>query len=99
MRCYAATSGILTSYAAGREAIVSKAIKTKIPGVWRSSNAPGRYRAVRSEFANGVALVPFVYLATDDLAEAFAEASLHPHTSVLDTETGQTVPLPEQPTA
>ena len=74
-------------------------MKTKIPGVWRSSNAPGRYRVVRSQFANGVALVPFVYMATDDLAEAFTEAGQHPHTSVVDTETGQTVPVPEQPTA
>jgi hypothetical protein len=66
-------------------------MKTNIPGVWASSNAPGCYRVVRSRFANGIAIVPFVYLATDDREEALREAQQHPETSVLDIEKGQTV--------
>ncbi|MBV9852507.1 MAG: hypothetical protein JO250_22815 [Armatimonadetes bacterium] len=74
---------------------MGKKVATNIPGVFAPADGPERYRVVRAKFRNGTAIIPFVYLATDDLDEAIAEARQHPHTDTLDTHTGQTVTLPE----
>ncbi len=78
---------------------MGKKLETKIPGVFAPATGPERYRVILSKFCHGTTIVPFVYLTTDDLEEAIAEASQHPDKNVFDTRTEQIVSLPEPSSA
>ena len=68
---------------------MGKKRETNISGVYAPAVGKERYQVIRSRFVQGTAIIPFVYLTTDDLDEATVEASDHPDKSVYDTQTQQ----------